>query len=112
MSAFTPAGSGGLPPTPITIAGSTAGVSATVNLILASTEYSFTFPTGTRQFLIKLRGRSKLQYSYTLGGSGTSFTTLERFCFYSEIGLLLTAPITLYFQCTDPGQVAEITYWT
>jgi hypothetical protein len=75
------------------------------------TEYSFQLPSGTRQFVLKLRENKVLQVSYQENESGSIFTRVPPGAFLSEAGLLLTAPVSIYFQSPDSDQIAEIRYW-
>lgn len=114
MSAFTPAGSGGAPSTPVTIPGLTVltPTIANVSIPLAGTEVSYILPAGTKRFLILLRTPSmaKLKLAYVSGDSGLLYVTVNPGCHYGE-GEILTPSLTLYFQATLPGQVAEVVSW-
>lgn len=110
MSAFTPAGSGGLIPT-VSVSGATTPTVAELDLTLAATEYSYTVPTNAKQFLLKLRSPAVLQVSYVSGQSGTTYITVPRGCFYAESDLNLSGPVTIYMQSPSAAQVAEITLW-
>lgn len=112
MAVFTPAGSGGLPPSSVTVIGATTPTIANVSVLLASTEYSYALPTSSQQFTIKLRaGGSPLQLAYTSGNSGTTYFTIPSGCSYTVGGLDINNLVTLYFQCPVAGQVAEIETW-
>lgn len=111
MSAFTPAGSGGAPST-TTIVGATNPTIAHVTMPVSGTEYSYTVPTGAKQFLVKLQSLAVLQLAYVSGQSGTTYITVPRGCFYAESDLTLTAPVTLYFQANTATQVLEVVFWT
>ena len=96
----------------------TASTSATtpfifnVTVILANTEVSQVLPSNTKQFTITVRNStSKLQFSFTLGGSGTNYITVPRGSSYKQEGLN-TSSITLYFQTNQPSQVVEILSWS
>ncbi len=78
-------------------------------MVLASTEYTFDLPVGTRQFLIKLRDTAVVQFGYV---SGSPYIEIPRGCFLAESDLLLTATTTIYFQSPSANQVAEILVWT
>lgn len=113
MSSFTPAGSGGLPATPATIQGASAGAADNVAITLANTEQSYVLPATTLGFVLKLRDSgAALKLAFTSGQSGVTFFTIPRGCSFSTEGLTLTGPMTLYFQATAAAQVLEIVYWT
>lgn len=114
MSAFTPAGSGGAPSAPVTIPGLTVltPTIANVAMLLANTEYSYVLPANSKRFLILLRTPSvaKLKLAYASGDSGILYVTVNPGCHYGE-GEILAPSLTLYFQATLPGQVAEVVSW-
>jgi hypothetical protein len=110
MSAFTPAGSGGVTTT-IQITGATNPQVANVSMPMAGTEYSFTLPTNTKQYAIKLRGSGRIQIAYVAGQSSTLYYTIPRYCYASESDLSLSASLDLFFQSDLAAQVAEIWYW-
>lgn len=112
MSYFTPSGSAGSTGT-VVISGSTTGVVDNLNIPLANTEVSYTFPTNTTGFLMKLRGyTASTKFSYTAAASGTTYFTIPPGCFHSSDGLSLTSTLTIYLQTTAASQVLEIEYWT
>lgn len=78
---------------------------------LANTEYSYSFPTGTKKFSLRARGKAKLQLAFVSGNSGTNYITVFSGSKYEEIGLKLTA-ITAYFQSNKAGETVEILSWT
>lgn len=110
MSAFTPAGSGGVPIT-ADIPGIISPTVANVSIPLAGTEQSYTFPLDTKQFLLQLRGvGSRLQFSYVAGTSGTTYVTLYSGAFYAEKDID-NASLTIYFQASQASQTLEILSW-
>lgn len=111
MSAFTPAGSGGIPLS-TRVSGVTSPTIVNVLLLLASTEYSYILPAGTRRCLLKLRSRGVgLQLAYTLGDSALIYITIPPGCSWSEDDLDLDAMVTLYFQTPSASQTLEIVSW-
>lgn len=111
MAAFTPAGSGGLTPS-VTVIGPINPDISNIPMPLASTEYSFSLPVGTKKFLIKLRNKHSFQFSYSVGASGTNFIGVPWCCFYAEEGLSLSLVTHIYFQSSQAGEIAEILVWT
>lgn len=114
MTAFVPAGSGGIP---IQVevddsSGATNPSIVTVSMVTAGTEYSAVLPSGTKQYRIRLRDLANLQLSYTAGQSNVLYTSIPRGCFIAEWDLNLSAPTTIYFQSPSANQVAEIVLWT
>ena len=86
-----------------------------VNLTLgvAGTESSIVLPVNTVRFVIRERRNGKLQFSWTAGQSGTTFFTIPRGNSYSEEGLQLVAPKTIYLQAPNKDNAdIELIYWT
>lgn len=111
MSAFTPAGSGGLSGgsggNPVQPA--TNPLIVEIPLAVAGTEYPYLLPVGTKQFVLSAR-----QDNVTLhvGYATTStYLTVRRGCFYSESEKTLTG-ITLHITSDKPTTVVELLVWT
>jgi hypothetical protein len=82
-----------------------------VSMPLAATEYTFTFPSGTKKFSLKTRVTSNLQYTFQSGQSGTTFVTIPPGCNYSEENLSLSTSLSIYFQSNKPSNTLELTLW-
>ena len=86
------------------------GTIANVSMTSATTEYSYTFPAGTKKFRIKLRAlNALLQVSFASGASGSTFITVP----YGD-DLVMEAKVggsTIYFQSPSASQVAEVETW-
>ena len=113
MSSFTPAGSGGLPATPVTVTSLTADTPTVANVavLLANTEYSYTFPTSTKRYMMANRDSGTLKYSFSSGTSGTQYITLYPGDAAVADLLDTTAGFTVYFQSTKASQTVEILSW-
>lgn len=99
-------------PISVTTDGNVATPTITNVLIpFANSEQMHTFPAGTKKFLIRVRGDARLQFSYVVAGSSTSYITLPYGCFYEQDNLKLTGSMNLYFQCSKASQVLEILSW-
>lgn len=98
----------------ITIIGTTVSQGTIQNIpaLVAGTEYSFTMPANTRRFEFKCRGIAKLQFAFVSGGSASNFRTVSPGASYKEEGLVLSAPITIYFQTTKDSETLELTTWS
>lgn len=84
---------------------------ANVDITLANTEYSYTLPTGTSRFEIKLRSIGvPLKICFVSAGSGTTYKNLPAGQSYREDSIKAGSNI-LYFQATSGSQVAEILTW-
>lgn len=112
MSAFTPAGSGGAPSTPITISSASNPLVVNVEMPVAGTEYSYNLPIGCRQFLLQTRSLSTTKFTYVSGESDVIFKTIPRGCFFSQSDIQLTAVTPIYFQSDTSAQMAELIIWT
>ena len=98
----------------VTSATATAQTPTTVNfpILLANTEYSYVFPTGTRQFSIKDRdGYAKTRIAYIVGGTSASYQTIDMGCTLPVSDILTTAGFTVYFQSNKAGRILEIVSW-
>lgn len=83
---------------------------ANVSMTSANTEYSYTFPAGTRAFRIKLRAlNAQLKIAFVSGESGSTYLTVP----YGDF-LEMKAKVggaTIYFQSASASQTAEIKTW-
>lgn len=95
----------------VTIVGATTPKVYNVSCPLAGTEYSQALSAGTVRYTLRSRGGGKIQYSFTLGASGTTYITVMPGCSESEDGLSLTGK-TLYFQSSKASDTIEIKEWT
>lgn len=111
MSAFTPAGSGGIPQS-VSVSGATTPLIAHVSMPSAATEYSYTLPTGTKQFLLLPLDLTTFQVAFVSGQSATNYIPLGRGVHYGESSLSLSSSKTIYFQSPDAAMTAVILYWT
>lgn len=85
---------------------------ANINVALANTEQSYTFPDGTGKISLKVRGfNAILKYAWTLGASGTTFKTVGFGVEEIIDGVYLTGK-TIYFQVSKPNQIVEIQSWS
>lgn len=110
MAQFAP--SGPSPLSTVTTLGPSNPLVANVSIALASTEYSYFIPAGSRRFLLKARGNTTIQLAFVSGDSGTTYLTIPAGTFYSEGDLSLTLGKTIYFQSTQAGQILEIVSWS
>ena len=113
MAQFAPAGSGGLPPAQVSFANPTTPSVLNLAMPSAATEYSIALPAGTVRYEAHLRsGSAVLQLAYSVGTSGTTYTTVPAGCGLAEGPIASTASVTLYVQSPKGNQVLEIIYWT
>jgi len=95
----------------------TTPVNAVVTLTSADTEYSYEFPTGTKQFTIYPRRGSETEYirmaweTGKVAGSVDPYFELPASGFSSETGLNLTGK-TVYLAGSHAGDVVQIQAWT
>lgn len=79
---------------------------------VAGTEYSISFPDGTRKIMFKSRKQSAVvKYSWVFSQSGTNYVTIPMGGYYMESGLK-TDNVTLYFQTDLNNNTLEVEYWT
>ena len=84
-----------------------------VVLTLATTEYSYTLPVGTKQFNVLNEGADIVTLSYETGGSGdpTRNTEIDPNNSYEETGLNITQ-LTIYLQSASPAQTVKVISWS
>jgi hypothetical protein len=76
----------------------------------ANTENSLTL-TGTKAYKITNRGAVAVKYSFSVGGSGTTYASLYPHESYEIAGI--TAPsVVIYLQAPKPSQRLEIVIWS
>lgn len=78
---------------------------------LADTEVSQALPSSTKRFLVRARGKSRVQFSFNSGDSGSNFITISPGAVYSEDNLRLTS-LTLYLQTSLANEVVEVLTWS
>jgi hypothetical protein len=86
-------------------------------MTLADTEYSQELPAWVKSFSIHCRGSYDIKFSYETGkvALGTSpYLTIPADTEGVEENLLGggDVPMTIYFACSQAGQIAEITAWS
>lgn len=83
-----------------------------VSAPVAGTEYSYSFPDGTRRIMFKSRKQSAtVKYCWVFGQSATNYVTIP-IGGYIDIMGLKTDTVSLYFQTDLPNNVLEVEYWT
>jgi len=85
---------------------------ANLTLVKPNTEYSYTFPRGTKKFRIQCRSSNNvIKYSYKEGESGKNFMTVSKGVL-KEGGLNTNKDLTIYLQSPSANVVVEILTWT
>jgi hypothetical protein len=79
---------------------------------LANTEVTFTFPTGTKRFELRLRNTARLQLSFVAGQSGTNYWTVNGGSVYGEDGINPATTLSIYVQTASAGSLLEIKSWS
>jgi hypothetical protein len=77
---------------------------------LANTESSQALPSNTKRFIIKARGNTRIQMSYSIGTSGSNYFTIEPGASYEDENYYVSQ--TIYFQCNKATQTIEIITYT
>lgn len=86
-------------------------VTLNVAVTFANTEVAINLPANTKKFKLKARNRSKIQTSYAIGESGTTYYT-------TPVGAVLVEEdinrvnTTIYVQVSKPNEVLEIRAWS
>lgn len=82
-----------------------------VNVVLAlsNTEYYYTFPTGTKKYIIKARNGT-VKLSFVVGGTSTAYLTLPRGTVYQEDNLDFSGDI--FVSSDKSNDTIEILSWT
>ena len=96
--------------TTVSLSSLTAPVIANIPLILANTEYSYTFPTNTKKFRLNVRGNAKLQFAFISGNTNTQYISVFPGNSHEETGLNIAS--TIYFQSNKANEVIEILSWS
>jgi hypothetical protein len=79
-----------------------------ITVAAANVEQSFSLPSGTLEFRLKARNKSKIQLSYTSGQSNTNYITITPGCEYERTRINPTTSITLYFQVSKDNTELEL----
>lgn len=84
----------------------------TVNLVTANIEYSYTFPVGTKGFLLQTRDGTAFKYAYNSGDLASGkYITAHQGVSKSEDGNGSETTTTVYFSAAEDGIVMECEYW-
>ena len=89
-----------------------SGLTQNIAAPLANTEYSFTIPLGTKRFEWKSRKFGEIQWSFQIGESGTTFSTLSPGNLKTEDNLKLVVPIVVYFRSNKANDTIELSSWS
>lgn len=77
---------------------------------LASTEYSFAIPIGTKEFQLRNTSGRSIKFSFTPGGSSAAPLTLMPWV--SETIAELDDTLTLYYQAPSLGATFDVLSWS
>ena len=81
---------------------------ANLSMPLANTEYSFTFPVGTKTFGFRNRMSGVLKLKHVSGGL---HFTWDPFVTNWVNDIKSSAIVTVYFESPSAGQLVEFIYW-
>jgi hypothetical protein len=85
---------------------------ANISVPTANIEQSYTFPTNTKRFSLKVReGNSRVQIAYISGQSSTNFYTINYGNSYESGDVDPNYPFTIYFQCSQGSKTLEVLSW-
>lgn len=79
---------------------------------LSGTEYSFSFPAGTKRFALKPRTPCRMQLAFNTGETNSQYISILPGKFYEEISVNIDTGLDVFFEVSKPGIVIEIVYWT
>lgn len=83
---------------------------ANLSVPTSGIEQSYSLPANTREFILKARGLSTVQFAYNSGDSGSQFVSLPPGCIFTENDL--PSSVTIYYQTTKSGETVEVLSWT
>lgn len=110
MGVFSPASASGVSAADVII---NSAVNTTLTFLLANTEYTFTIPDGTKAVMFKARGTAKLQYSYQVGESGTTYVTVKSGTVHWIQSMNISGGgLPVYIQSNKADEVLEIVYFS
>jgi hypothetical protein len=75
-------------------------------------EYSYTFPSNTKKFIIKARNYSPLRVAWSLGETSSNYLSYAAGNTLTEDNLKLISSLTVYIYPTHANTTLEIQYWT
>jgi hypothetical protein len=78
-------------------------------MTLANTEYSFTFPAGTKTFGFRNRNSGTLKLKHTSGGD---YFTFDPYVTNWVNDIKSSAVVTVYFESPSAAQYVELIYWS
>ena len=83
-----------------------------INVAVADSEFSYTFPAQTKKFAIKVRdGKADLRLSYGVGETTTKYVKIRRGNSHSVDAIDPEDPFTIYLQSSKTGVIVEIESW-
>lgn len=80
-----------------------------LNLTIANTEYSYTFPQNTREYFFVNWNGGLVEYSYISGGDSMPLNFKES---REKTKLKLDSSLTVYFKCTNANGLIKIEHWS
>jgi hypothetical protein len=83
---------------------------ANLSVPTSGVEQSYALPASTREFMLKARGFSTVQFAYTSGDSGTDYISLPPGCIFTDKDL--PTSVTIYYQTSKSGETVEVLSWT
>ena len=79
------------------------------SVVTANVEESYTFPAGTKRFILRSRSKGNMKVSYTLGDSSVNYMTVYAGNYYEELNIDFGD--TIYFQTDKSSDTIEILSW-
>lgn len=81
----------------------------TVAITLANTEYTYSFPAGTKGFQIQNRNDAVIKLRKTSGGAYWTFFPGQP---WFPVNIKGTAAISIILESPSAGQTVEVLYWS
>lgn len=79
---------------------------------LANTEYTFSLPSGIKNFSFQTREGGLIKVAKTLGQSGITYFSIYPGVTYNIESVTGNSTITIYVQSPKASQTLEVIYWT
>lgn len=96
----------------VTLGGISTPTIENFSATVANNEYKITIPANTKQYSIRCRGQSKIQYSFILGESDTNYITIKPGSIHKEQNLKLVSDLYIYIRTSISDQTIEILKWS
>jgi hypothetical protein len=95
-----------------TAAATTTPTIENYSIVLSGTEYSYSFPLGTKQFsFVDRDGDAKTRIAYVSGDTATKYKTIKPGNTYEVNNISTLTGFAIYFQSNKANRIIEIVSW-